>query len=317
MDKTVYRRPALETLEDRLPPGSLCSGGDFWSHFNQENNLLSRVVQYIRDHRNDDHDDGDDRDDDDRRVRVLRPESFFGRPLRHFGQTYGEWSAAWWQWASSIPVDESPLFNNGDVTVGQSGKVWFLSGTFVSTTSEVGEDLFVDATDIRTETIPTGKALFFPIVNAEQSAFEAGIEVNPETGPTPEQQAQLQQDAELFADTIVPESLYVTINGRSLNIQDQFRVQSPSVFEIELPEDNFLGAPAGTDYAFADGYFVMLAPLPEGEHTLQWGGRAEIPLLDPEGNPTGGTLFFTLDVTYNLTVDDDFGDDNGDDGDDD
>jgi hypothetical protein len=47
-----------------------------------------------------------------------------------FGRTYSEWSAAWWQWAFSIPVASHPLFDNGDCNIGQSGPVWFLGGKF-------------------------------------------------------------------------------------------------------------------------------------------------------------------------------------------
>ena len=51
-----------------------------------------------------------------------------------FGNTYGEWSARWWQWLVSIPADTNPNFSSGNVdcTLGQSGPVWFLgeaSGT--------------------------------------------------------------------------------------------------------------------------------------------------------------------------------------------
>src|SRR5690348_3484322 len=45
-----------------------------------------------------------------------------------FGKTYGQWSAAWWTWAMSLPVDCNPIVDDScfDVTEGQSGKVWFL-----------------------------------------------------------------------------------------------------------------------------------------------------------------------------------------------
>jgi hypothetical protein len=49
-----------------------------------------------------------------------------------FGKSYGAWSDAWVQWAYSIPADQNPI---ADTTgqfagMGQSGKVWFLAGTF-------------------------------------------------------------------------------------------------------------------------------------------------------------------------------------------
>ena len=49
------------------------------------------------------------------------------------GRTYGEWTAAWWQWAPSIPVSSHPLFDKGSCTTGQTGEVFFLGGKFCST----------------------------------------------------------------------------------------------------------------------------------------------------------------------------------------
>ena len=37
---------------------------------------------------------------------------------------------------------------------------------------------------------------------------------------------------------------------------------------MTLPEHNVLGVPAGVAYAVADGYQVMVAPLPVGEHEI-------------------------------------------------
>src|SRR5262245_1253253 len=69
------------------------------------------------------------------------------------GASYGEWSARWCQWALSFPLDQSPPAQDGavDVSQGQSGSVWFLAGTFGGNAT-------------RSCTIPTGKALLFPIV---------------------------------------------------------------------------------------------------------------------------------------------------------
>src|SRR3989304_7058901 len=89
------------------------------------------------------------------------------------GMTYGEWSARWWQWALSLPVDQHPLFDTADCSEGQSGKVWFLGGTFTS--SELEQGVVVGIAD-RDCTVPVGKALFFPIVNVEASTVEGNGE---------------------------------------------------------------------------------------------------------------------------------------------
>src|SRR2546427_7156737 len=48
------------------------------------------------------------------------------------GLTYGEWNGRWWQWALSIPSDVNPVLDTTGVhcAEGQTGKVWFLAGTF-------------------------------------------------------------------------------------------------------------------------------------------------------------------------------------------
>lgn len=51
---------------------------------------------------------------------------------RVHGKTYAEWSAAWWQWLWSAPVDVNPgLDETGEfVTWGQSGPVWFIAPNY-------------------------------------------------------------------------------------------------------------------------------------------------------------------------------------------
>src|SRR6185436_19925318 len=80
------------------------------------------------------------------------------------GLSYAEWSALWWQWAFSLPVDGHPLFDEtgADASAGQSGKVWFLGGVF-NLSGQAERDIEV----------PTGTALLIPVINAECSTVEA------------------------------------------------------------------------------------------------------------------------------------------------
>ena len=75
------------------------------------------------------------------------------------------------------------------------------------------------------------------------------------------------------------------------------RVRS-RVFEVALPEENVFDAPCASEGGFPagiyspavdDGYYVLLAPLAVGRHTLHF--HAE--------HPEAG---FVIDTTYNLTV---------------
>src|SRR5262249_7983648 len=71
-----------------------------------------------------------------------------------FGNTYGEWSAQWWQWVLSIPAATNPNLDTtgANCGMGQAGPVWFLAGAFGGTFT-------------RFCTVPAGKALFFAILN--------------------------------------------------------------------------------------------------------------------------------------------------------
>src|SRR5262245_36828567 len=68
-----------------------------------------------------------------------------------YGKGYADWSAIWWQWAFSMPVDEHPLFDTAPGSAGQTGKVWFLGGTF--TVIELNPDTVLGQAD-RTVTVP-------------------------------------------------------------------------------------------------------------------------------------------------------------------
>jgi hypothetical protein len=89
-------------------------------------------------------------------------------------------------------------------------------------------------------------------------------------------------------------NLACEVDGRPIPNLGSFRVQSPA-FDITFPEGSvfqeWCGVLPGTYGPFvSDGYWLMLAPLPTGQHTIHFHGV--IPGI------------FTLDITYHLTVTD-------------
>jgi len=183
--------------------------------------------------------------------------------VTNYGASYGEWSARWWEWALSIPAVKNPVLDptGNNCSVGQVGNVWFLAGTFGGSVN-------------RTCTIPAAKAIFFPLVNSV-GLFPLGNETSLDLRVN-------------YAAPIIEgvTSLKCTLDGRpcAQNLFD-FRVQSP-IFEALVRSQSLL-PPHFYDPAVADGYWLLLAPLKPGPHTLNFGG-------------TSGT--FSVDVTYNLTV---------------
>lgn len=216
-----------------------------------------------------------------------------------FGKSYAEWSAEWWKWQLSLPATDHPALSvdGSNCGVGQSGKVWFLTGAF---TTEVSENEF--ATIVREScSVPTGKAIFFPIVNAECSTIEAKDFKLVLTGSTQNVGACASRFVD--GDIAYVDDLSVTIDGRSLTSLEAYRVESGVFgFNFQHPDDNILGAnceEVNCDHAKAqsDGYWIMLPPLSKGMHTIRFTGS----FRDASTENYGG-LFFGLDVTYNLNV---------------
>ena len=181
----------------------------------------------------------------------------------------------WWKWALETPASENPLTDTTGqfAAVNQRGRVWFLAGNPGGTT-------------IRTISVPSGKALFFPIVNvfdAEDGIIVGGGRLF--LVPRPVQVAQT------FVSNVIATAtgLSCEVDGNPLPITAANLEQS-TPFGLHLPADNILGVPAGIYFPAIDsGYYVLLSPLSAGQHTIHF----------------AGTLTFfplSLDVTYNITV---------------
>jgi hypothetical protein len=194
-------------------------------------------------------------------LRVLPPQAM------PFGASYGEWAARWWIWLMAQPADVSPILDStGEFcTVGQTGHVWFLTGTFGGAT-------------VRNCTVPAGRALVIPVLNGAYFAF---LDDPPETRTEQfirSQVAWVKEATGLFAE----------IDGIQVADVARWYEESP-LFRIVLPDGNIFGLDAGfvLDPCVDAGYYLAVPPLPPGTHTIHFVG-------------TAGTL--RVDVTYHLTV---------------
>ncbi|MEW6251480.1 MAG: hypothetical protein AB1716_12590 [Planctomycetota bacterium] len=171
------------------------------------------------------------------------------------GKSYGEWAAAWWQWALSIPAERNPLLDpNGQFCgEGQSGPVWFYAGTFGSNAE-------------RWCTVPAGKTIFMPVYNWIFGA--AVFDCEPTVPGVPCDVPTLR--AKAAAAVNAAEIVTVSIDGELIEDVFAYRQVCPEPFEITLPEGAVFGLPAGTFFPHVtDGFWLMLTPLPLGEHTLR------------------------------------------------
>jgi hypothetical protein len=235
-----------------------------------------------------------------------------------YGSTYGEWSAKWWQWVNSIPVDYNPQIQNGpavtvDCSVNQSGHVWFLAESFGGTAVRTCKD-----------PIPHGVALFFPMVNIffGVTGFDCihlgsfahvtypFMPVNdclsaywsvPDLGIDPSVQGLVHSYSDLVklvaSEEDAPGPFSATIDGQSIVNLTAYRAQAP-MFSITTPQCNIVGlvwpgiGPCGTGIADtyypngSDGYWLMLTPLTPGYHTIHM----------TAGSPAW------LDLTYKFSV---------------
>lgn len=184
------------------------------------------------------------------------------------GLTYGQWAAAWWQWALSIPAGPNhPFSPGGDTVVAQSGRVWFLAAVF--------------GTEVRHITVPSGVALFIPVVNAECSIFEGppfhGDEAN-----------SLATCANGHIDNTA--NLSAEIDGKSVKNLRQYRTRSPAFTVGPLPDPNIIGVPANQTTQSVDaGVYLLVSPLKPGHHTIRVKG-------------TFTAFGVSIDTKYHITV---------------
>ncbi len=185
-----------------------------------------------------------------------------------YGMSYGKWAAYWWQWVLGIPNATNPILDTTGAYcgVGQSGPVWFLAGNFGG------------ATEREYIGVPTGKALFIPLIT--------WISVVPFEGAD---EAEARALANFVMDHVT--DLYCTVDGVAVQNPYAYRAESP-VFAVDAA-DALMYPPGHYDTAVTDGYWLMLTPLPPGQHTINFGATVDIP---------DWSFTFSLDVTYHLTV---------------
>jgi hypothetical protein len=174
-----------------------------------------------------------------------------------YGISYGGWTIRWWQWALSIRKSINPVLDSSGkyASINQPENfVWFLAGRFGTQNS---------SHPCRYCTIPAGRSILFPIINYEANFFEH---------PQLKTQDELKEHVRKIEDTIVKKECRV--NGISVAAQ---RVMSdPTLFELKIAEDNPVNIrKSGSTIAAADGYWVFLKSLPQGEHSITFEGSCE------------------------------------------
>jgi len=177
-----------------------------------------------------------------------------------FDHSQAEWAEDYLQWIASFARDSSPLSDatGAQCAAKQRGEVWFLASSDGT------------APIVRACAIPAGKTLFVPLVSTMERS----------NSPQPNCAAM----ARLAAGALGRVSrLSMTIDGQPVQDLGSHRLPTGDCFALGARQTAGSSAKA----AVADGYYVMLAPLPPGPHTIAVDARIDST---------------TLSTTYRLDV---------------
>lgn len=201
-------------------------------------------------------------------------------------KAYETQAKEWTQWALGQPHSiSSPI---ADATgehcdVDQSGKVWYLAGTFGGPVE-------------RSCTIPHNRLLFFPLLNLW--GINPGTSIDDEAAQVDFIDFFVGYFAENREATC---SLTLRLDGEDLlgddleELDELLYVDVLEPFEVDINADNWaseFGLEGGVTPTLTDGHFALLRPLDPGTHVLEFGGV----------QCDGEEIFFETSAVYNLVV---------------
>jgi hypothetical protein len=193
-----------------------------------------------------------------------------------YGMSYADWTKLWWQEMVEYDCANNPWLNPDNALFYESGQVYFLAG--ISTPG--------GSVDI---TVPTGKAILFPLVNFYNTSPCPFPGYGPAPGQTMEQfLTQITADALALVD-----NLSATVDGVAIGNLGSYSFLT-NMFQItvnpDLADCGFDPCATGESQpSVAGGYYLMLKPMAPGTHTVHY--HAEI--------PAWGAV---QDGTYHITV---------------
>jgi hypothetical protein len=205
-------------------------------------------------------------------AQVYQPDE---KPL---GRSYGDWGQRWWQWVTSMPRDRNPLARQ-DLPL--DGSLW--PGSVMMLIGDAWAGPNPKGPCERTVSAPPDKAILVPI---------AACAVYFTTGNPTGLDSELHNESLGVMDRV--ENLSMTVDDRQIPNLSRFRVQSDPF----LVRKTNKGRPVFPHLIVerrmvSDGFFVMLKPLPPGEHVIHVQAR------DREADKPGTGV---IDVTYKITV---------------
>ncbi|HXV88250.1 MAG TPA: hypothetical protein VD710_04045 [Nitrososphaeraceae archaeon] len=200
---------------------------------------------------------------------------------RPFNTSYSDWTAKWWQWAYSIPLDRNPSYDDTGkyCNENQVSPVWFLTQAYEHPVT-------------RTCEIPQGTALLITLLNSECSYAEF---------PSLKSEQELRDCAKTMQDIVI--GMHATLDGNNIPSLELYRVQS-GLFNFTLPENNILNLTSQITQSVSDGNWLFLKPLPPGTHELIVKGdiNSTKSLSTFHGYEFAGPVGWNQTTTYILNV---------------
>jgi len=208
-----------------------------------------------------------------------------------YGKTLEEWAKEYWQWNIGLPPGDIPKDANTN-----------LDKCIVGSDRQNTMTLLLGVYDLTYSTkcnISSAKPILVPLLAGE---------CNP-TVPEPRSKTAKIEDLwacakdadegfkawEVRLDNRV---LFKNAGNEEVNghLIDNILVRNSSLFNITIPQVNRYEADAGVYPAVVDGYYLILKPLPAGEHTLTYKFKLDQKI------PGTYLLYVNGNATYLLTV---------------
>jgi hypothetical protein len=187
---------------------------------------------------------------------------------------YNEWGKKFWQWWLSIPAQVSPFPDPKKIDytcfVGLGAFVVFLADPMITAQTP---NLTYECT------IPSDRHILILGIS-ELCSYDQDHQTDESLRVCVRERNDFAQQ-EIFVD------------GKQVQNVEEFRFTT-SFFNVTFPENNIFTYPPSTTKGLVDGTWIMLKPLPPGDHTIEIRVAQIIPGRESEN------LF--LDLQYNLHV---------------
>jgi hypothetical protein len=199
-----------------------------------------------------------------------------------FGISYSTWIASWMNWTHGISSEEHPRdMAERTCNVSQTWKdVWFLPDILAGNI-------------IRECEVPFGKAIFVPITVGWQSQAESE---EFQGRPVEEIEDELIKNAFYCNNHNVERAVEIdgkTIQG--LEGDTPYRTNTTGLINLAYGENNIYDVKGPVvSPAFAEGWFLFVKPLPQGDHTIKIHSKI--------ANPTDVSCDYEGDTEWNIRI---------------